>query len=95
MKLIQGSTIYSFYGVALEGEIYQIPSRQQKGISNTIGKELEKGKEKQMLAFYMKESKELVLPNLDAYTSLLSSLIYIYIYIFFFFWKKKKTFVQA
>ena len=39
-----------------------------------------------MLAFYMKESKELVLPNLDVYTSLLFSLI------FFFFLKgiKKK-----
>ena len=37
-----------------------------------------------MLAFYVKESKKLVLPNLDAYTSLLSSLI------FFFFERKKK-----
>ena len=36
-----------------------------------------------MLAFYIKESKELVLPNLDVYTSLLFSLI-------FFFWKEKK-----
>ena len=57
---------------------------KQKSISNTIDKELEKGKEKQMLAFYIKESKELVLPNLDVYTSLLFSLI------FFFFLKKRR-----
>ena len=37
-----------------------------------------------MLAFYIKESKELVLPNLDVYTSLLFSLI------FFFFLERKK-----
>ena len=66
---------------------------KQKSISNTIDKELEKENEKQMLVFHMQESKELVLPNLDVYTSLLFSLIF-----FFLFWKgktKKKTFVQA
>ena len=57
---------------------------KQKSISNTIDKELEKEKEKHMLAFHMQESNELMLPNLDVYTSLLISLFSM----FFFFWKK-------
>ena len=42
-----------------------------------------------MLVFYMQESKELVLPNLDVYTNLLFSLI------FFFFLRKKKIFCSC
>ena len=58
---------------------------KQKSISNTINKELEKEKEKYMLAFYMQENNELMLPNLDVYTSLL--------FLLYFFWKE--TFVDA
>ena len=57
---------------------------KQKSISNTIDKELEKEKEKHMLAFHMQESNELMLPNLDVYTSLLFSL-FSFLYVFFFF----------
>ena len=59
---------------------------KQKSISNTIDKELEKEKEKQMLALYMHESEELAFPNLDVYTSLLFSLIFLLL-----FFKKKKN----
>ena len=65
---------------------------KQKSISNTIDKELEKEKEKHMLAFHMQESNELMLPNLDVYTSLLFSL-FSFLYVFFFFFKE--TFVNA
>ena len=65
---------------------------KQKSISNTIDKELEKEKEKHMLAFHMQESNELMLPNLDVYTSLLFSL-FSFLYVFFFF--LKETFVHA
>ena len=58
---------------------------KQKSISNTIDKELEIEKEKQMLAFYIQESKELVLLNLDVYTSLLFPLYFVW----------KETFVDA
>ena len=44
--------------------------KKKISISNTKDKELEKEKEKHTLAFYMQKGNELMIANLDVYTSM-------------------------